>query len=213
MISASGSALINRADRVKPVASVIAWMCLIGLAGESLIAEDTIEKALAAVRGIKADLFSNRSSVLGRLPGPAELADVLPTLRFIPKSDRAATFQFDDALKKRIARDYRHNTFKGPGRLPGPMIPLGVTGAHIYDIAARGELFVIGVEDGSPAAKCLRKDDIIIGANGRLFDDPEDPRPSLGAALAESQSPELEGKLTLQIVRDGQPMNVVCELG
>ena len=56
-------------------------------------------------------------------------------------------------------------------------------------------------------------EDIIIGANGRLFVDPEDPRPELGNALCESQSPELGGILTLQIVRDRKPMNVKMDLG
>jgi len=52
----------------------------------------------------------------------------------------------------------------------------------------------------APATDVLRPDDVILGANGRLFQETEDPRPEMGNALAESQTRELGGILTLAII-------------
>ena len=93
------------------------------------------------------------------------------------------------------------------------ILPVGITGAYVVEAMGRDELLVVHVLPDSPAAGVLKIDDIIIGANGRLFVDPEDPRPEMGNALCESQSPELGGILTLQIVRDHKPMNVKMDLG
>jgi hypothetical protein len=71
---------------------------------------------------------------------------------------------------------------------------------------------VVAVENSSPASGKVKVDDTIIGANGRLFNDPSGPRPALGFALAYSESPVLNEKLMLQIVRGGTPMNLALEL-
>ena len=60
----------------------------------------------------------------------------------------------------------------------------GITGAQVVEFLKRKELFVAGVQPGTPAAGVLKRMDVIIGANGRLFADPEDPRPEMGYALA-----------------------------
>jgi len=69
------------------------------------------------------------------------------------------------------------------------VLPLGITGAYVTEAQNRVELLVIHVLDDAPATGVLQVDDIIIGANGRLFEDTEDPRPEMGHALVESQSP------------------------
>ena len=56
-------------------------------------------------------------------------------------------------------------------------------------------------------------DDVIFGANGRPFAEKEDPRPEMGNALIESQSPQLGGILALHVVRDRKPINVKVDLG
>ena len=77
---------------------------------------------------------------------------------------------------------------------------------------ARREAMVLHTEDGSPAHGALQKEDFVIGANGRLFQDGQDPRIALGFALVEAQG-ELGGVLTLQVVRGGEPLKVPVPLG
>jgi hypothetical protein len=89
----------------------------------------------------------------------------------------------------------------------------GITGAYVTELLGRKEMVVVHVLADAPAGGVLRADDAIIGANGRLFVDPEDPRPEMGHALVESQSPELRGALTLHVVRDRKPMNLEIDLG
>ncbi len=173
-----------------------------------------VEKALADVRDTKRDLFAPASSsVLGKLPGPAELAAAQPSRRFAPRSPEACSVDFDDEARARLARDYAACTFIFRDRQKIPMFPMGITGAYLFDLYGRTELVVLMVEEGSPADGLLETYDIVVGANGRMFDNPVDSRPTLGAALAESQTPELGGKLTLQVVRGGAPFNVVLDLG
>jgi len=181
-------------------------------------AADPVAEALAEMRDVKADMFSRHSSVLGKLPGPAELAAAQMRTRPIPspRPGGPGTVSFTAEQKRAFAREYKGkplSSFGKTGRCGPKAIPLGITGAQVTEFLNRKELFVAGVAPGTPAAGVLEPLDVIIGANGRLFTDPEDPRPAMGYALTESQSPQLGGKLTLQIVRDGVPTNVRMTLG
>jgi len=194
------------------------WLvCLVAFpAGPAAAARpDKVDEALAEVRHVKADLYRRHSSVLGRLPGPAEMAAHQLRCRPIPKPTRGAPreIRFDAETVTRAAALDPMALRKAPGRLPLTVLPLGITGAYVTEAKGRVELLVVHVLDDAPATGALRLDDIIIGANGRLFQDAEDPRPEMGHALVESQSPELGGILTLQIVRAAKPMNVKVDLG
>ncbi len=175
---------------------------------------DKVEEALAEVRDVKAGLFSRQSSVLGTLPGRADMAAHQLRCRPVPtlQADVPRAIPFDDKIKKYASELDPLEQRKAPGRLQLTVLPLGITGATITEAKGRNELLVVHVIDGAPATGLLRLDDIIIGANGRLFTDSEDPRPEMGRALAESQSPELRGVLTLHIVRDRRPLNVEIDL-
>ncbi len=163
-------------------------------------------------------MFSRTSSVLGELPGPAELAATQMRTRPIPRPRLGAKRKvaFSDEQMKQLAAKYKGkplSAFGKVGRSGRKTIPLGITGAQVTEFLNRNELFVAGVAKDTPADGVLQRMDVIIGANGRLFEDAEDPRPEMGYALVESQSPQLNGWLSLQIVRDGQPMNVEMDLG
>ena len=175
-------------------------------------AADPVAKALAAVRDVKADMFSTQSSVLGPLPGPAELAAAQPNLREMLRPTGPAQLTFSAAQRDQYVRNYKYFTFVGRGR-EADCFPIGNSGVHARDIRSRTELIVVAIEPGSPADGKVRVDDIIIGANGGLFDDPMDPRPAMGFAVLESHTAKLGGKLTLQILRAGQPMNVEVNIG
>ena len=175
----------------------------------------TIEQELAKVRNAGLELYTRQSSVFGKLPSPEAMAAQQMRCRPLPKPDAKAAHElaFDQAAIKRAAGLDPMALRKLPGRLQMTVLPVGITGAYVVEAKGRNELLVVHVLADSPASGILKLDDIIIGANGRLFVDPEDPRPELGNALCESQSPELGGILTLQIVRARKPMNVKIDLG
>jgi len=194
----------------------LAWAALVlmGAAarGGAAAAEgDSIAKALAEVRGVKADMFAHQSSVLGKLPGPAELAAAQADRRTAFPPGTPLEVAFTDKQRAAFQKAYAKPAFKGRSRM-ATCFPVGVTGVHVRDIRDRIELVVVAIEEGSPADGKVRVNDILIGANGRLFDDPMDPRPQLGFALVGSQTRTLGGKLTLQLVRGGEPMNVALQL-
>ncbi len=185
-------------------------------AGSSAVAQqDLVEEALSEVRHVKADLFSRQSSVLGTLPGPAEMAAHQMRCRTIPRPVAGVNREivFDAETKARAAKLDPLTLRKSKGRMGMRVLPVGITGAYVVEILGQKELIVVHVLDDSPAAGVLQLDDLILGAGGRLFEDPEDPRPEMGHALAEAQSPELGGVLTLHIVRAGKPANVTLDLG
>ena len=205
--------------RTIPVAMICAGLCLATVAPRAAFGGDAeLERALAEVRRVKADMFSTESSVLGSLPAPAELAAVQLRCRPIPRPvsttnmSRTRTVTFDAGTRKRLAKELAPLPSKGTRRA-NTTIPLGITGAQVTERMGRKAFFVVHVIPGTAADGVLRKGDVIIGANGRFFRDEEDPRPEMGYALAESQSPELRGILVLQIARDGKPMNVSLDLG
>ena len=175
--------------------------------------EDEVERALASVRDVKAEMFSVDSSVLGPLPDPGELAAEQMALRPIPaaRAGGPEILNFTAEQKRQLKKTYGGKavaSFGKTGRGGPKTIPLGMTGAHVVEFLGARELIVAGIEPGTPAEGKLEPLDVIIGANGQLFEDPEDPRPELGHALAASQTPEMGGKLTLQAVRGGEPINV-----
>jgi hypothetical protein len=195
-----------------------AWIVFLApcLAGAVFAAEPgKVEQALREVRDVKADLFSRQSSVLGQLPGPAEMAAHQMRCRPIPKPKAGVPrkIRFDAQTVERAAALDPAKLRKAKGRMGMRVLPLGITGAYVTELLGRKEMVVVHVLADAPAGGVLRADDAIIGANGRLFVDPEDPRPEMGHALVESQSPELRGALTLHVVRDRKPMNLEIDLG
>ncbi len=183
--------------------------------------DDLIEQALREVRGVKRDLFSRHSSVLGELPDAEELAARQLMARPVPpiQTDRNATVTVDGERVAKLSRelDKRIAGLTKASKDPKGAImtrPLGITGAHMaMDYHGRQDLLILRVEAGSPADGKLKERDIVVGANGRLITDPEDARPEIGYALAESQSPQLGGRLTLHVVRGGQTLDVRLDLG
>jgi len=175
----------------------------------------SVEEELAKVRQCGNELYTRKSSVFGQLPGPAEMAAHQLRCRPIPApgSGVERELDFDDATKRRAAKLDPAELRQAPGRLQMTILPLGVTGAYVVEAQGKKELLVVHVLDDTPAAGSLQLDDIIIGANGRIFTDPEDPRPEMGNALCESQSQELGGILTLHIVRDRKALKVKLDLG
>jgi len=215
------AAVISVADRSGSVRALLtcAGLCLATIASPAAHGRDAeLERALSEVRGVKADMFSTESSVLGKLPSPAELAAVQLACRPIPRpaatagAGRSRTVTFDAATRRRLAKELAPMPSKGTRRA-NTTIPLGITGAQVTERMGRKAFFVVHVLPKTAADGVLRKGDVIIGANGRFFRDEEDPRPEMGYALAESQSPEFGGILVLQIARDGKPMNVKLDLG
>ncbi len=181
-------------------------------------AADEIERALRQVRDVKKDMFSTRSSVLGELPGPAEMAArqlrARPIPTFEPKANPTVTFdperlkRLAGEINKRLGKLRKDRKGKPESRT------LGITGGRIAkDYFNRQDFLILEVQPDTPAAGRLKGRDIIIGANGRLFTDPEDPRPEMGYALVASQSKRFGGKLTLHVVREGKGVNVKLDLG
>jgi hypothetical protein len=197
----------------------MAGIALIATAAPPLHADDAavIDKALAEVRGVKEDMFRQQSSVLGELPGPEKLAELQLRSRPIrkPADAKGLKLTLDAATRRQLEKDLRYYSFP-PGRAGRAFMqymPLGVTGAMVREFVGRQDFLVLGTEPNAPAAGKLEANDVIIGANGRRFTDEEDPRPEMGYALVNAQSPALGGKLTLHVVRDGKVVDVTMDLG
>jgi len=174
------------------------------------IPADPVADALAAVRDNHIEQFIRDSSVLGTLPGPAELAATQPQMRELFTAQEPPTIGLTPERLAEAARHYTHYTFHGPAR-SGPT-PLGITGAYIREVVARPELVVTLIHPGTPAEGVLEIDDAILGANGRIFRHQRDPRVPMGYALYESTTGKLGGKLQLHLARKGKAMNVTIEL-
>jgi len=203
--------------RIKETLVYSLTICLVFLSTGMVVAAepDEVEKALSEVRGVKAGLFSRKSGVLGKLPGPAEIAAHQRRCRPAPKPKAGVRreISFDAETIKRAAKLNPAAMRKAKSRCGIRALPLGITGAYVTEAVGKTEFLVVHVLDKTPAAGVLQLDDIIIGANGRLFRDTEDPRPEMGNALVESQSPELGGILTLHAVRARKPVNLKIDLG
>jgi hypothetical protein len=107
----------------------------------------------------------------------------------------------------------------------GWYINLGITGARaMVPDDAPTVLQVAYVFRSTPASAKLKVGDRIVGANGRAFTTPhkfgygmdkfgyEGPLMDFGNALEESQGPKLEGRLTLDVERDGEKTEVEIRL-
>jgi len=191
-----------------------------GLLAGSAVADDAelIEHSLKLVRDVKKDMFEGSSSVLGKLPSAEETALQQLRTRPIPSPPAGAggSVTFDAARVKKLADELKRRMGKLSKDRKGTVVskPLGITGGRIADdYFYRQNFLIVDVQPDTPAAGKLQAGDIIIGANGRLISDPEDPRPEIGYALVHSQTPKLGGILTLHIVRQGKGVNVKLDLG
>ena len=125
------------------------------------------------------------------------------------------------ALRLSKGGAWERTTRVGPdARVPGWYINLGITGARamITDEQTR-QLLVMFVFKDTPAFGKLEEGDKIVGANGRPFVTPhkfgygvdkfgyEGPMMDFGNALEEGQG-KGGGKLTLDVLRGGQKLNV-----
>jgi hypothetical protein len=184
------------------------------------IADDAelIADSLKQVRDVKKDMFEGQSSVLGRLPSPEEMARQQLRVRPIPKppTNPNAPVAFDAERIKKLTGELKRRMGKLAKDRKGTPVskPLGITGARIADdYFKRQDFLIVDVQAATPAFGKLKAHDIIIGANGRLISDPEDPRPEMGYAVVHSQTPQLGGILVLHVVRDGKGVNVKLDLG
>lgn len=114
--------------------------------------------------------------------------------------------------KKYYSQNYGNFNFKDDSRFVRG-IPIGVTGIYAMDSEVRNDLYVYHLEDKSPARGIVNKNDIIIGANGRLFKDFRDCRIIMGLSIAESQTSELKGNLYLHLMRGGEFKTVSFNIG
>jgi len=174
--------------------------------------DDLVAEALAGVRDNNHETEITHSSVLGELASSAELAAAQPDMRAIFAAREPLAIDFTGQQQRQLDRDYRYYTFSGRPRL-AEIYRMGITGAHIRDVDLRPEVVVSFIEPGSPAEGALEVDDVIVGANGRMFRHRRDPRVPLGFALAEAQTDALGGVLTLHVVRSGKSFNARIELG
>ncbi len=169
-----------------------------------------VRAALDAVRDTRAGMYDSfESSVLGKTATSAELAAAQRDWRAwysqkpvkLSKADREA-----------LAAKYGKVTLFGRPRAVHAF-PLGILGAEALDVEGRPELTVTAVTPDTPAAAGgLAVDDIIVGVNGRVFPEWEDPRVPMGYAIAAAQTRAFKGKLTLHVGRDGQVVDVTITL-
>jgi len=205
------SGTTSRAIFSLTVCMTAACLFPVSAAAQTLEHEWSVEAELEKARKVGGKSDNLESSLLGPLPTAAEYAAAQPNLRAMYTSLEPLQPEYGEEQQHDVMRDYRFLTFI---RLPrvSEMYPLGPTGAYIRDMNGRGELIVVQVLEGTPADGLLRVDDILLGANGRMFRPQRDPRPPLGYALYESQTEKLDGVLTLHLARQGKPLNVQIEL-
>ncbi|MCP4375306.1 MAG: hypothetical protein GY794_03895 [bacterium] len=131
-----------------------------------------------------------------------------------------------EALREGDKATWSKTTSKGPdAQVPGWYINLGVTGARakIPDDQPK-VLEVMFVFKNTPAAGALKVGDKIIGVNGRRFATAhkfgygvdkfgyEGPMMDFGNALEVSQGKVLNGKLTVEVMRDGKSKRIRLKL-
>lgn len=116
---------------------------------------------------------------------------------------------------------------EGPdAEVPGWYYNLGISGIRVELIEEAPEwLLVKYVFGGSPAAKKVKVDDLIVGADGKYFSTPHrngygmdkfgahGPIADFAEALEACQSKANNGKLLLNIVRDGKQKEVQLSIG
>ncbi len=111
---------------MKHTSVLLACTAFLFVMGSEADADDPVEEALANVRDAKVALFSRESSVLGTLPGPAEMAAHQMRCRPIPKPQAGVPreIEFDEATKKRAAGLDPMEQRKAAGRLQMTVLPL-----------------------------------------------------------------------------------------
>lgn len=104
---------------------------------------------------------------------------------------------------------------------PGPtrdwkLGPIGANGWCFHERTSNGasrrarQFIITAIDKDGPAAGKLEIDDVILGANGKLFD--YDARKAIAAAINEAEKEENNGKLNIMIFRDGKQMDVTVTL-
>jgi len=193
------------------------WMCtsksiavgalLIAIAGpicrgaEPLPPE--VQDVLDRISDTRAGMFDAfDSSTLGSTASPAEMAATQNNWRhyyMTPELELNLTHE----QRAELGAQYGRVTLLGRSRC-NKTFPLGITGVEVIDVEGRPELTVTAVDPKSSAGPTLQVGDVIIGANGRLFPQWEDPRVPMGYAIAAAQTHSFGGKLTLYVGRDGK---------
>ena len=177
-------------------------------------ADDPVEAALAAVAATRAEHYLPATRLIGDLASPAELVAVEPDLRTLSGGKGPVAMVFDEATIEECRRRVKMcKELPRKPRVRAGIISLGISGIRVEDIKHAPAFPVVGVEAGGAAEGLLEVGDVIVGANGRLFPANDDPRMHVGYALAAAQTDDLEGVLTLQVVRDGAAVNVIVPLG
>lgn len=178
--------------------------------GAELTLAPEVKEAIAAVRDTNAAVFDVfESSVLGKTATPAEFAATQRDWRAYYSQPPA---QLSKADRDALAAKYGKVSLIGRPRAV-KAFPLGILGAEVIDVEGRPELTVTAVSPDTPAAAGkLAVDDVIVGVNGRVFPEWEDPRVPLGYAIAAAQTKAFKGTLTLHVGRDGKLVDVTIRL-
>jgi hypothetical protein len=168
-----------------------------------------VKEALAAVRDTQAAVFDVfESSTLGKTATPAEFAATQRDWRAIYSQPPA---QLSKADRDALAAKYGKVSLIGRPR--AATFPLGILGAEVIDMDDRPELTVTAVTPDTPAAAGgLKVDDVIVGVNGRVVPEWEDPRLPMGYAIAAAQTKAFNGKLILHVGRDGKIVDLTITL-
>ncbi len=169
-----------------------------------------VRAALDAVRDTRAGMYDVfESSVLGGTATPVEFA---ATQRDWRDWYSQPPVKLSTADRQALAAKYGKVTLLGRARAVRAF-PLGILGAEVIDVDHCPELTVTAVTPDTPAAAGgLAVDDVIVGVNGRVFPEWEDPRLPMGYAIAAAQTKAFDGKLTLHVGRDGQVIDVTITL-
>jgi len=205
---------VNRSPvRIGVVAVLLSSASLPLLSAKTTLSDAELAKELQKIREYHAPhlAIERESSVLGKLPDGAEAAATHVDLREVYMSRPLRELSAEE--KTRALRQYRAVTFflnrrSGPGTFA-----LGTAGAQLRELNNECAVTVMSVEPNGPAAKALKTGDLIIGAYGHLFEERRDPRVPLGYALADAKTEAREGKLVLDLVRDGEVLQITIELG
>jgi hypothetical protein len=171
-----------------------------------------LQTELDALRQVRRGHFmENSSSVLGKLPSPAEQAKTQVDFRkqFMGKTPRSLS----GTEKKRALAQFGYVTFHLPTRSGRATFPLGITGAHLREMRGQSATTVETIEADSSAVGALEVGDIIIGAYGHFFPEDDDPRIPLGYALADAQTEPKNGILILNTVRSGKLIEAKIKVG
>ncbi len=182
------------------------WLCLATLMADEALKLDGI---LHTARQTRAGMYDSfESSVLGKTATPAETAATVRNWREVYSQPAKDLTAVDRGV---LTKKYGNAKVFGIPRAVGPY-PLGILGAWVTDAHERPEITVTKLEADSPAVGKLEQGDIIVGVNGHLFPDWEDPRLPMGYAIAAAQTRAGGGRLTLHVGRNGQLVDTVVSL-